>query len=141
MSKDVSEVKTTTGTLTCPSYTCQPGARLVGVVGPDGRLRYLHHAPSIDETFVQIAERGRAPELRFRFAGACVKCKCRNWEDGACGVVERAIRKDTEVSNKVLPACGIRRDCRWFAQRGTAACTVCPEIVRGAAPLFFSEDS
>jgi hypothetical protein len=28
-----------------------------------------------------------------------------------------------------LPACGIRRTCRWFAQRGAAACGVCPLIV------------
>jgi hypothetical protein len=29
----------------------------------------------------------------------------------------------------VLPACAIRRTCRWYAQRGAAACTVCPLIV------------
>jgi hypothetical protein len=28
-----------------------------------------------------------------------------------------------------LPGCGIRQSCRWFHQRGEAACRICPEIV------------
>jgi hypothetical protein len=28
-----------------------------------------------------------------------------------------------------LPACAIRHSCRWYAQRGAAACAVCPQIV------------
>jgi hypothetical protein len=34
----------------------------------------------------------------------------------------------------VLPRCSIRRQCRWFQERGRDACAVCPLIVRGATP-------
>jgi hypothetical protein len=27
-----------------------------------------------------------------------------------------------------LPPCTIRKECRWFAQEGAAACMRCPEI-------------
>jgi hypothetical protein len=30
-----------------------------------------------------------------------------------------------------LPACTIRRECRWFRQEGRAACQRCPQIVTG----------
>ena len=39
-----------------------------------------------------------------------------------------------------LPHCAIRRDCRWFAQRGADACAVCPRVVAdiGGAETYSS---
>jgi hypothetical protein len=35
----------------------------------------------------------------------------------------------TATGRTALPACAIRRTCRWYAQRGPAACAVCPLVV------------
>ena len=94
----------------------------------------------MDEAFVEIAQRGRAPELRFRFAGPCVEGRCRNWEHDGCSVVERALARGPEPPFGALPACGVRPDCRWFAQQGADACVVCPEVVRGPEPLYAPSD-
>jgi hypothetical protein len=35
------------------------------------------------------------------------------------------------ISARQVPACNIRRDCRWFRQEGRAACQRCPQIATG----------
>jgi len=37
-------------------------------------------------------------------------------------------------ADRPLPVCGIRADCRWFAQAGAAACRVCPIVRTPALP-------
>jgi hypothetical protein len=29
----------------------------------------------------------------------------------------------------ILPACQVRRSCRWYAEQGGAACRRCPQVV------------
>lgn len=112
----------------CPSSVAAAGSALIGVVGSDGRVGLLGRPLPVDEDFLAAARRGRAPEKRFRFAAPCVKSQCRQWSDGCCGVIERVL-EITGAVEAALPPCGIRARCRWFAQRGGAACHACPEVV------------
>ena len=114
--------------LLCPSTEASTGAALIGVVGPDGRVGILGRPLPVDEDFLDRARQGRAPEKRFRFAGACVKSGCRQWNGGRCGVIDKVLSM-TEETDAPLQPCGIRARCRWFAQTGRAACQACPEVV------------
>lgn len=119
------------GTL-CPSSTCHEGALLIALLGEDGRLGYLRPPIPIDEQFIQAAERYGDPESRFRFAGSCVKDSCKHWGGGHCTLVGRlseAMRRTGSKPSSGLPRCGIRNECRWFAQDGPRACEVCPIVV------------
>ena len=114
----------------CPSYTCQPGAILLGIVMRDGRVAFSGDRLVVNEEFVQIAREGRTPEKRFRFGGQCVQNGCRQWTGKRCGVIDKITETaDTDVGNAALPECSIRSECRWFYQSGAEACAVCPEIV------------
>jgi hypothetical protein len=33
------------------------------------------------------------------------------------------------ADDAALPACNVRKSCRWFRQEGVAACRVCPEVI------------
>jgi hypothetical protein len=120
----------------CPSARAESGNALIGVVGANGRVGMLGRPLPVDESFLDEARRGRAPEKRFRFAGRCVRSDCRQWSQGRCGVVDRVLAITGEI-DRPLPPCGIRARCRWFAQRGGAARHACPEVVtdtRDASP-------
>jgi hypothetical protein len=124
----------------CPSSKCISGAKLIGIVQADGWVAFLGNPQPIDRQFVAIASRGRAPELRFRFASPCVQSTCVNWAGGCCGIAAK-LSAATEENAPPLPSCGIRRECRWYAERGARACAICPQVIRGAdvsepAPLW-----
>jgi len=114
--------------LLCPSARCEEGAILLGVVGPSGRVGFVRPLLVVDQEFVDAAHEGRTPEKRFRFAQPCIADGCRHWEDGRCGVADATAVRD-EAASRPLPACSIRPNCRWFSQRGAAACAACPHVV------------
>ncbi len=121
----------------CPSALCQENALLLGVVGPDGVLAYIQPPTRIGTEFVSRARELGHPERRFRFSDTCVEGACPQWTGSGCGVIDIAIGPapdkpetgDAAQPGKSLPACVIRHSCRWYAQRGAAACRVCPAIV------------
>src|ERR1700693_531852 len=114
----------------CPSARCEPGALLIGIVLPNGRIGYSRERVVIDEEFVQIAKRGRAPEKRFRFGGSCVQNWCEQWNAGRCGVIDEVVAElEPSERAQALPECAIRAACRWFLQSGRTACTVCPLVI------------
>jgi len=115
--------------LLCPSARCEPGAILLGVVGPGGRVSYLRPGLEVDDAFVEKARAGRAPEKRFRFAQPCVEDGCRHWSEGRCGVAEAAVSGGEEGPGERLPACTIRPACRWYAQEGGTACRSCATVI------------
>ncbi len=117
--------------LLCPSYFCKPGAQLFGIVNEVGRINYLRAPLEIDETFVSEAQKGRDPEKRFRFAGACVKNGCKNWNESSakCTLIDTIIEA-FDNTGKELNNCSIRNSCRWYAQEGRMACANCSQIVR-----------
>lgn len=114
----------------CPSSKCVSGAKLIGIVQADGSVAFLGSPQPVDQQFVAIASRGRAPEMRFRFANPCVRGACANWAGVGCGLAAK-MTAAAELASP-LPGCGIRSDCRWYAEQGGRACAICPEIVRGA---------
>ena len=129
---------------TCPSALCHEDALLLGVAGPDGTIAYVQPPTRVSAEFVDRARALGHPERRFRFASTCVEGGCPQWTGHDCGVIDIAIgpppgdppatkptASDPTVrsARAALPACGIRRSCRWYAQRGAEACAVCPLIV------------
>ena len=121
----------------CPSARCAPGATLLGIVGNGGVVGYVRPQIEIDEAFVEIAEQGRTPEKRFRFASSCVEGDCVQWTGSRCGVIDEVLELQADGRLPVaeeLPACTIRRDCRWYAQSGRRACFVCPFVVTDTLP-------
>jgi hypothetical protein len=115
----------------CPSALCEEDALLLGVVGPDGTVAYVQPPTRISADFVAQAQALGHPERRFRFSTTCREAACQQWTGTGCGVIDVVIgTRPAELQGKpALPACGIRRTCRWFAQHGAAACAVCPQIV------------
>jgi hypothetical protein len=115
---------------TCPSALCEEDALLLGVVAPDGTVAYVRPPTRVSAEFVGRARALGHPERRFRFASRCVEAGCPQWTGRGCGVVDVAIgTAPPEQEQPALPACVIRHSCRWYAQRGAAACAVCPLVV------------
>jgi hypothetical protein len=115
----------------CPSALCREGALLLGVMTPSGTLSYIQPPTRVDANFVARAQALGRPESRFRFSSPCVEAGCPQWTGEGCAVVDKVIEEEepAELESGRLPYCAIRRDCRWFAQRGAAACAVCPRVV------------
>ncbi|MEL7164178.1 MAG: hypothetical protein AAGL96_01805 [Pseudomonadota bacterium] len=117
--------------LKCPS--AQPefeDAQVLGVIkrGADGpRLAYTAgRVPATDD--VVSATGPVPPTLVMRFAGKCETKRCVHFKGGACALVGRIVDGLDPVTH-ALPACAIRRTCRWYAQEGDAACHRCPQVV------------
>jgi hypothetical protein len=117
----------------CPSAKAEPGAMLIGVLGEDGRVAHLATKLKIDENFIASASQHGPLEQRFRFSAPCQECKCVNWKNQTCRVVEQVfeltLKPQTPTANE-LPPCSIRKDCRWWLQSGKDACAVCSLVVR-----------
>jgi len=122
---------------TCPSYSCQVGASLLGVMTSSGRLAFIEAPIKIDTEFIaQAREMGR-PEARFRFSGPCIQAACPQWTGERCAVADMVVEAEDSQAvlaspESPLPACAIRGSCRWYAQRGESACRVCPLVVADA---------
>jgi hypothetical protein len=120
----------------CPSARCEPGARLLGIVGSGAVVGYLRPPLAVDEDFVATASAGRAPEKRFRFVSPCVEGRCVQWTGSRCGVIDAVLdlQERGELPAAELPACTIRVNCRWYGQAGARACSVCPFVVTATLP-------
>lgn len=129
-------------TILCPSWSCEAGASLIGIVLADGSVAFSKDPIVIDAAFVGVARQGRSPEKRFRFSSTCRRGGCIQWADGRCGIADRIIaehahRSPAEQGDRsaalnqpfVLPECSIRPQCRWHLQSGDDACRACPEVI------------
>jgi len=93
-------------------------------------MKPLRTPRAVDEGFIARARETGPPEAGMRFANACVKGACAQWADHHCGVIERVLAHlGTPPAPDALPPCLIRATCRWFAERGGAACGVCDLVV------------
>lgn len=117
----------------CPSAPAEPGARLIGIAGPDGRIQNLRTPLPVDAGFLAYASVQGPPEARMRFAGRCVEGRCKQWTGHSCGVIERVLDRLAELGDPQAEAelqpCAIRGSCRWFGQSGRAACRACTLVV------------
>jgi hypothetical protein len=125
--------------LTCPSAPAEPGVILLGIKGAEGRIVPMRTAMKVDREFLDAAAQAGPPEARMRFAAPCQKGACAQWTGTHCGVAARvlehmAAHPDLLRSDGVQP-CLIRATCRWFAERGAAACQACDLVVTDQAAL------
>lgn len=118
--------------LACPSAPAAEGATLLGIVGPGGEIGYVSPLIQIDETFLTAAAGGRPLEERFRFSQPCVEARCGYWNGSGCNVIEHVLAQEAPTPSSSatrIPRCSIRPSCRWFHQRGVAACRACRFVV------------
>lgn len=115
--------------LTCPSARAEPGALLLGVRGPDGRIVPVRTPMLLDAEDLAEAQRHGPPEARMRFAGACQRGGCAQWTGHRCGVIARVLDHLGVPEAAPLRPCLIRATCRWFAEEGAKACGVCELVV------------
>jgi hypothetical protein len=118
----------------CPSWGCEAGSTLIGIVLENGSVAFAKERIVIDAAFVEIARQGRSPEKRFRFSSTCKRAACVQWADSKCGVIDRILsERDNSTAGPdgsfALPECCIRPRCRWHLQSGDNACRACPEII------------
>lgn len=128
----------------CPSAPASAGAVVIGVVAADGSTSYIRDRLVATSEFLEAAA-GPSAEARFRFGSVCQESACRQWVDGRCQVPEVFLDEVPDAAlAEELPRCSIRAQCRWFSQRGPAACRICPLVQRrpaaDAAPRSAPED-
>ena len=114
----------------CPS--AQPGmdrAMVLGVVQQDGPrpvVEYLNARVPATPEILALAAPLKPTEV-FRLAATCAEHKCPHFDGADCRLATRVVKMLPPVVDS-LPPCTIRKECRWFAQEGAAACMRCPEI-------------
>jgi hypothetical protein len=125
--------------MTCPSGPPEPGSALLGVVVAPGQVAYLTPPLPVTQEMLDGFTRDGVPvENRMRFSCACQEHRCQQWGEGEgggrCTLADRAIAALAITEGPgVLPRCGIRATCRWFAQHRAKACAACPEVIRRPA--------
>jgi len=115
----------------CPSARPEmAGAVIFGVVGgtvEQPRVAHLARPlPVTDELLALVAP--VSPLAVYRTAAPCAASACVHFKDDRCRLATRAVQTLPLVA-EVLPACRIRRDCRWWRQEGADACRRCPMVV------------
>jgi hypothetical protein len=104
-------------------------AMVLGVVQQDGPrpvVEYLNgRVPATPEILAMAAP--LKPTEVFRLAATCAEHKCPHFDGADCRLATRLVTMLPPVVD-TLPPCTIRKECRWFAQEGAAACMRCPEI-------------
>jgi len=111
----------------CPAARCEPGARLVGVVQPSGRVAFLPPGARVDEEFSQLAARP-ASTVRFRYGSCCAESACSHWRGQRCAALDEVRAHLAPFAQTSSSSCSIRPQCRWHQQAGDAACAVCPLV-------------
>jgi len=107
-----------------------PQGRLFGVMGgsaTEPRLMYLDEAAPATESLLSLVGPVKPTEV-FRLAAPCVESKCCHFDGKDCQLVTRIVQILPAVVDS-LPACSIRKECRWFHQEGRDACVRCPQVV------------
>jgi hypothetical protein len=125
----------------CPSARCKEGALVLGIVLPNKTIAYADQRLRIDAAQADQMRNGAvSPEKRFRFSSACAQKGCGQWSNGRCGVIEEVLETPFPASlPRDLPECSIRTQCRWFAQRGAEACSVCRYVITDTTVMTEAE--
>jgi hypothetical protein len=104
-------------------------AMVLGVVQQDGSrpvVEYLNARVPATPEILALAAPLKPTEV-FRLAATCAEHKCPHFDGADCRLATRVAKMLPPVVDS-LPPCTIRKECRWFAQEGAAACMRCPEI-------------
>jgi hypothetical protein len=116
----------------CPS--AQPdmdGAVAFGIVegtAEEPRVTYLRNPLPVTDELLELAKPVEPTEV-FRFAAPCAESGCQHFDGASCQLGRKVAENVPVTIAGRLPACRIRPSCRWFAERGPAACARCPLIV------------
>jgi hypothetical protein len=89
--------------------------------------RPLDRALPVTPELLQLASPVEPTEV-FRFAAPCLKRGCRNYAQDQC-TLGRKVALNLPIALAGLPACPVRRRCRWFHEQGSAVCNKCPQVV------------
>ena len=117
----------------CPSTPVANATVFLGMISTGGRVAYV--TPAVPVSAEDIADLASAPdqtlESQYRFAGPCVESGCGQWSGSHCRLGERLASRHEEVPADLsgLPKCAIRPRCRWYAEQGGDACSVCQFVV------------
>ncbi|MUG99605.1 nitrogen fixation protein [Scytonema sp. UIC 10036] len=118
-------------TTLCPSARPESADGAVfGIVGGTAtapRVAYLKQPLPVTNELMAKAGSVTPAEI-FRTAASCVESGCQHFDGKDCRLSMRIVEKLPAVVEE-LPACSIRRNCRWWQQEGKAACMRCPQIV------------
>lgn len=115
----------------CPSYRCKPGSHLLGIRKPDGTTAIFPVPLQLGEEFFEQARLLERPaEQYFRFTNKCIEKGCAQWNGTGCDVANNVLQfLDTIPATAGLPQCAIRKQCRWYFQKGEDACKICPYVL------------
>ena len=112
----------------CPAARCEPGAHLVGVVQPSGRVAFLPPGARVDEEFSRLATCPTST-VRFRYGSRCAESACAHWQGQQCAALDEVRAHLAPFAQTSVSSCSIRPQCRWHQQAGDAACAVCPLVI------------
>lgn len=115
----------------CPSGRAEvEDSRVFGIVtgsAQQPQVHYLKKTIPLDEELLEKTQSVTPTEI-FRMASPCQEKQCSHFDGQSCRLAMRVVDHLPEVSAS-LPACAIRRDCRWWNQEGKAACFRCPQVL------------
>lgn len=115
----------------CPSaQPDMPDAVAFGVVdgtADEPRVAWIERPVPVSDQLLALAKPVRPTQV-MRFAATCQERDCVHFDGVNCRLATRIVA-NLPVVTEDLPACHVRRDCRWFHQEGGAACRRCPQIV------------
>lgn len=90
-------------------------------------VTYLKESQPITEELLALAQPVTPTEV-FRIGGTCATEQCQHFDGANCTLAQRVVNNLPIVEDN-LPACAIRRDCRWWLQEGKSACLRCPQVI------------
>ncbi len=109
----------------CPCARREPGASLLGVVQPSGRVKFLPPGLTMDEGITRL---DRPSEVEFRYSAPCRESSCLHWRKKRCTALDEVRSHLSAFALTTTPSCPIRSRCCWHHQAGDAACAVCPLV-------------
>ena len=111
----------------CPSTPASDDAFLFGVVDEQVEVRYIEHPIPINTHLARALKKIDLPQRSFRFTHRCTECD--NWQQDHCSVATSVRRAAAALDEDSIPACGLRKYCRWFLQEGATICSLCQYTV------------
>lgn len=117
--------------LACPSANPDwDDVRLLGVVlgTPDEPETWFTGVRAVEPEMLEAAKPARPAEV-FRFTARCREGACAQFQGGTCRVGAAVAAHLEPLAEHALPKCGIRLECRWWAEQGAAACRRCPSVI------------
>lgn len=111
----------------CPAFKCVEGALIIGVK-ENGTTSFLPRTVTVDKDFVSMTREEPLSE-RFRFAGTCARYSCQHFRRGSCQLIhQELLAQSPPIKATSLPKCAIRKNCRWYAEKGFYACNICAAL-------------